>query len=98
MVNKKDIRTACSIRTRYHGATNHRGTRISATDGFEKIYVPYRYDLSNEQNHAEAANAFIDKYYNDRKHSVTVLDFESGLWFDRDYYWTWKNLSWEEAA
>lgn len=98
MVNKKDIRTASSIRTRYHGATNHMGSRFSATDGFKKMYVPYRYDLSTEENHAEAANAFIEEYYNDRKHFVTVLDGESGLFFDGDYYWTWKNLAWKEAA
>lgn len=44
------------IRTRYHGPTNARGSRISATTiGGRRVYVPYDHALSMEQNHTAAA-------------------------------------------
>lgn len=44
------------IRTRYHGPTNARGSRISATTiSGQRVYVPYDHALSTEENHDTAA-------------------------------------------
>ena len=51
-----------SIETRYHGPTNTRGARISATDcGDHRIYISYPYELSGEDCHRKAAEALCDK-------------------------------------
>lgn len=45
-----------AIRTRYHGATNTKGSRISATaEGGHRIYISYPHELSGEAVHAAAA-------------------------------------------
>lgn len=44
------------IRTRYHGPTNTRGSRISATTiSGRRVYVPYNHALNSEDNHTAAA-------------------------------------------
>jgi len=45
-----------TIETKYHGPTNTQGARISATtaSGIRKTY-PYRYEMSADDNHKEAA-------------------------------------------
>lgn len=49
------------IRTRYHGPTNTRGSRISATTVTGKrVYVPYDRALSSEDNHIAAARKAAD--------------------------------------
>lgn len=51
-----------AIVTRYHGPTNTRGSRISATAEAGRIYVAYDYALDATENHAAAARAFAAKW------------------------------------
>lgn len=51
-----------AITTTYHGPTNTRGSRISATDGDgNRITLPYNHALNVAQTHAEAAVALCQK-------------------------------------
>ena len=51
-----------TISTKYHGATNTRGSRISATStGGSRVYVPYRDEYSTDQNHREAVRKLTKK-------------------------------------
>lgn len=51
-----------AITTKYHGPTNTRGLRISATDGDgNRVSVPYNYSLSGELVHREAVYALCAK-------------------------------------
>lgn len=50
-----------SITTKYHGATNTRACRISATDGDSRISLPWDYDLDTRQNHRAAAVALCEE-------------------------------------
>jgi len=48
-----------AILTKYHGPTDSRGSRISATDmDGHKVTVPYDHSLSSEENHDKAALRF----------------------------------------
>jgi hypothetical protein len=52
-----------AIVTKYHGATNFRGARISATaEGVGRIYVSYPHKLSGEDVHRLAAETLCKKY------------------------------------
>lgn len=47
-----------AILTKYHGPTNTRGSRISATDGDgNRVTVPYDHSMSLGRNHDAAALA-----------------------------------------
>jgi len=49
------------IRTRYHGPTDTRGSRISATTiSGKRVYVPYDHALSINDNHTAAARKAAD--------------------------------------
>ena len=51
-----------AILTKYHGATDHKGSRISASDeDGNKITIPYPYELSGEECHRAAAEALCAK-------------------------------------
>jgi len=50
-----------AIKTRYRGATNHRGSRIIATAQAGKVTVPWDYEHDTEDNHKLAATALCDK-------------------------------------
>jgi hypothetical protein len=50
-----------AIRTRYHGPTNTRGSRISATCQAGRITVAYDHGLSESGNHRAAAMALREK-------------------------------------
>ena len=51
-----------AIRTKYHGPTNTRGSRISATDeDGNRVSVSYDYALSGEAVHRAAADALCAK-------------------------------------
>ena len=51
-----------AIETKYHGPTNTRGARISASDGDgNRISIPYPYELSGEAVHRKAAERLCDK-------------------------------------
>jgi hypothetical protein len=48
-----------TIITKYHGATNTKGARISASVMGRRVYVPYPYDLDGWRCHAVAARALL---------------------------------------
>jgi hypothetical protein len=50
-----------AIVTKYHGPTNSRGSRISATAEGGRVSMPYNSALSSERNHAVVAEALIRK-------------------------------------
>jgi hypothetical protein len=51
-----------AITTKYHGATNTRGSRISASDmDGNRVSIPYPHDLSGEAVHRAAAEALCAK-------------------------------------
>ena len=51
-----------AIVTKYHGPTNARGSRISASDeDGNKVTISYPYELSGEAVHRKAAEALCEK-------------------------------------
>jgi hypothetical protein len=68
-----------AIRTRYHGPTNTRGTRITATCEAGSLTMPFDYSLNDEGNHAKAAQLMIKRL----GWSGVFL----GGQFDGDCYW-----------
>ncbi len=60
-VTIRDNLTCQAIVTKYHGPTNTRGSRISASAGAGRVFVGYNHRLNQEQNHAAAARALADK-------------------------------------
>jgi hypothetical protein len=56
--------SSCAILTRYHGATNTRGARISATLAGAarrpRVYIGYPYELDELGRHTMAALALLD--------------------------------------
>lgn len=44
-----------AIVTKYHGPTNYKGSRISARAEAGRIFRQWDYELSVEENHAQAA-------------------------------------------
>jgi len=50
-----------AIVTKYHGATNTRGSRIGAKAYGGSILVPYKYELDAYENHERAAHALMKK-------------------------------------
>ena len=51
-----------AIITKYHGATNTRGSRISASDeDGNRVSIPYPHELSGEAVHRKAAEALCEK-------------------------------------
>ena len=77
------MRTFQAIRTRYHCATNFKGSRISAQCEAGRIYVPYNHALSIEGNHKAACDALCAKLaWVPPRHAPMI-----GGCFDGDYYW-----------
>lgn len=53
-----------AIITKYHGAGNVRGARITAkAEGVKSVSIPYPYELSGEACHLEAALKLCEKYH-----------------------------------
>lgn len=51
-----------AITTKYHGPTNNRGSRISASDSDgNRVTISYPYELSGEAVHRAAADALCTK-------------------------------------
>ena len=51
-----------AIQTRYHGATNTKGSRISATaEGVGRVYVSYPHELSGDSVYFEAVKKLCSK-------------------------------------
>ena len=74
-----------AIRTRYHGPTDTRGSRISAACEAGRIYMPYRHELNLENNHAAAVGLLVVKlgWHTSRGDRATMV----GGGFDGDMYW-----------
>ena len=51
--------TYAAIKTKYHGPTNFKGARISASNGTERVSIPYPYELSSFEAHKRAAIKLI---------------------------------------
>lgn len=96
-MTKDYINARAAIRTRFHGPTNSKGARISAyREGrcdipAERIYTDYEYGMNSEENHARAAQKFLDKF-----NMGNIVD-SNGLCFDGDYFWTWKVKGWDNG-
>lgn len=69
-----------AIRTRYHGPTNTKGSRISAECEAGRIYVPYDHSLDLADNHKAAALALMEKL------DWVDTPYAGGV-FEGDYYW-----------
>ena len=72
-----------AIRTRYHGPTNTKGSRISATDGRgHRVSIPYPHELAG----AAVPAAAVDKLCAKRGWSGEMVGggFDDGR---GDYYW-----------
>ena len=51
-----------AIRTKYHGPTDTRGPRITASDeDGNRVSIPYPYELSGEAVHRKAADRLCEK-------------------------------------
>ena len=72
-----------AIRTRYHGPSNVKGARISATDGERcaghTLVMPYDHSLNSDELNRKAAHAFRD--WKGWKGELT------GGGFQNDMYW-----------
>lgn len=51
-----------AIVTKYHGPTDNRGSRVSATAEAGRVYLEWDYELNTEQNHQRAALALSRKF------------------------------------
>jgi hypothetical protein len=60
MPTKVNIKPSESVHTQYMGPTNTRGARIKGTlIGGKSVTVPYSYELSATDNHANVAAALL---------------------------------------
>lgn len=50
-----------SITTKYHGATNFKPSKFTATDGDNRVTVSYDHELDADGNHRAAAIALCKK-------------------------------------
>ena len=75
-----------AIRTKYHGPTNNRGSRISAQCEAGRIFVPYDYALNIDGNHKAACDALIKKLGWDNEH---YADMVGGV-FNGAMYWVFE--------
>jgi hypothetical protein len=50
-----------AIVTKYHGPTNHKGSRVSAKADAGRIVIAWDYALNPDENHAAAARALADR-------------------------------------
>lgn len=72
-----------AIRTKYHGPTNTRGSRISAKCGAGSISVSYDYALNIDGNHRAACDALVKKLGWDTGEYADMVGGE----FDGAHYW-----------
>lgn len=83
-----DTNTRGALRTRYHGPTNYRGSRIIVTHPVngKRYTYDWNYALDVSENHAAAAQEYLDKF-----HPANTTVDGPGLCFDDDYFWAWKH-------
>jgi len=51
-----------AIRTKYHGPTNNRGSRVKASCERGSLMVVWKYELNTDQNHRRAAEMLLAKF------------------------------------
>jgi hypothetical protein len=68
-----------AIRTRYHGPTNSRGSRITATCEAGSLTLPRDYSLDVDQDHARVAQCLVTR--------MGWPGVYHGGSFGGDYYW-----------
>jgi hypothetical protein len=68
-----------AIRTRYHGATNTRGSRITAACEAGSLTLPRDYSLNIDQDYARVAQALAQR--------MGWAGVYHGGSFGGDYYW-----------
>lgn len=69
-----------AIRTRYHGATNTQGARITAkASGGRSLTLPRDYSLDVDQDHARVAQRLVDR--------LGWTGVYHGGSFGGDFYW-----------
>ena len=68
-----------AIRTRYHGPTDSKGSRIIAKCEAGSIQMPYNHALNLEANHAAAAQQLAERF--------SWAGVYHGGSFGGDYYW-----------
>jgi hypothetical protein len=69
-----------AIRTRYHGPTNTRPSRMSAHCAAARVSVPVAHELNLDENHKAACDALRSKLKWDNRPMI-------GGSFDGDTYW-----------
>jgi len=85
-----------SIKTKFIGPTDYRGSRISVTDDgrFDnkprRLVVGWDYALNPSENHAAAASAWIAKFIADAADLPRARIADVGLAFGGEYFWTWE--------
>jgi hypothetical protein len=75
-----------AIRTRYHGSTNTKGSRISAQCEAGRIYVEYDHVLNLDGNHKAACETLRRKL---NWNVPTHAPMYSGV-FAGDWYWVFQ--------
>lgn len=80
-----------AIITRYHGPTNFRGSRVTATASAGKATVAWDHALSADENHAEAAKLLCEKF----DWTGTLV---GGTLADGDRVWTFEQTPREAEA
>jgi hypothetical protein len=79
-----------AIRTRYHGPSNVRGSRISAKCEARTIYVSYDHALNSEENHRSAARELV-RVMDWGKRPNTKYSHMVGGGFAHDMYWVFQD-------
>jgi len=88
------VETFASIKTRYFGPTDHKGSRILATDegAFgnkrRRLVIGYDHGLDVAENHAAAAQQWLEKFISPSGWATVSMP---GLAFNGDYFWTWEH-------
>lgn len=73
-----------TIETRYHGATNFKGSRVSASCEAGRVTLPWNHGLNVEDNHKAAAERLIRKLAWHGKYAIGAT--QRGYVFVR-FYW-----------
>ena len=80
-----------AIRTKYHGATNTKGSRMSAKCERKTIYLAYDSSLDSDANHRKACNA-LRLVMGWVPSAGRVYDAPMvGGWWGGCIIWVWKN-------
>lgn len=69
-----------AIKTKYHGPTNNRGSRVKASCERGSLMVEWEHGLNPDQNHRRAAKLLLDKFAGEdvAKYGKAVVDHHWG--------------------